>query len=233
MKFTARLFSLVLFLLTLCAFGFAHIAEHYGPPMAALAFIGLLFAAAPRISPVLGVATTIPILTDEREGIFRFIPLAAATSIPAGVIVAIDAAGRALNAADTAGLRVQGRAEESVNNSAGAAGDLSINIKRGCFKYQNSATNPITAAMLGRTAYVEDNQTVASTSANLVVAGRVMGVDADGVWINTLFASLASGLVATSANGVAAAASANLANLAAETEKIGDDVRAVIARLNG
>lgn len=37
----------------------------------------------------------------------------------------------------------------------------------------------------------------------------------------------------TSTNGTAAAASANLANLAAETEKIGDDLRAIAAALDG
>lgn len=37
----------------------------------------------------------------------------------------------------------------------------------------------------------------------------------------------------TSTNGTAAAASASLANLAAETEKVGDDLRAIAAALDG
>lgn len=177
-------------------------------------------------------ATSLPIFTDERLGEIYYIPVAAATKIPAGVIVALDANGRAVNASDTAALRVIGRAEETVDNTAGGAGDLSINVKRGVFKWVNSAANAITAAYLRKPAYVEDNQTVATTSTNKVVAGRIVAVDADGgIWIDTRALAIAAALTAASTNGTAGAA-ADLAALKAEAENIGDDVRAVIAALN-
>ena len=231
MKLSFRFVSLVTILFALCAFGFAHIAEHYGPPVAALAAVGLFAACMDTPRAILGAATTVPILTDERPGVLRYLPLAAATKIPSGALVAIDANGRAVNAANTAGLRVIGRAEETVDNSAGAAGDLSINVKVGEFKYANSVANAITVAMVGKRAFVEDNQTVANAGTNGVVAGRITGVDSDGVWINTRSAALNAAIVATSTDGTAGAA-ADLAALKVEAEKIGDDVRAVITYLN-
>lgn len=177
------------------------------------------------------MASTAPFNAPELTRGYLNVPLAAATIIYAGCMVALNAAGNAVLASDTAALRVIGRAEETIDNSAGAAADLSIVVKPGIFQYQNDVTNAITKAQVGKPAYVFDDVTVANTSTNKVVAGIVVRVDDTGVYINcgqTLPGAIA--VVLTSANGVAAGA-ADLAALKAETEKIGDDLRAIYAAL--
>lgn len=177
-------------------------------------------------------ATTIPISTDERLGEIDYYPVAAATKIPAGVIVALNAAGNAVNASDAAALRVIGRAEETVDNTAGAAGDLFINVKRGVFKWANSGTNAIASPThLRKFAYVEDNQTVATTSTNKIIAGRIRSVDADGgVWVDTRLSALAAAVTDGTTNGAASGA-ADLAALKTETEAIGDAFRDLLSKL--
>ncbi len=179
-------------------------------------------------------AATSEIDTPTRTGTFVYLPLAAATLIYAGTLVARDAAGRAVPASDTAGLRVVGRAAQTVDNSTGSAGDLSINIEPGVFKYANSATNAVDADDVGKLAVVEDDNTVAETSTSKVAAGRVVEVASDGVWIDTRYAyfGLRTAPALTSTDGTAAAA-ADLNALKAEAEKIGDDVRAIHSALFG
>lgn len=136
-------------------------------------------------------AATAPINTDEiPQGNLLYLPVAAATKIFAGTLAGIDSAGRAVPASDTAGLKVGGLAQETVDNSAGAAGALSINLKKGVFKFDNSATAAIDADDVDKVCYVEDDHTVAESTVNSVVAGIVIGIDAaDGkVIVDTRFA---------------------------------------------
>lgn len=140
-------------------------------------------------------AATQSINTPERPGNFLALVVAAGAAIFAGTLVARDAAGTAVPASDTAGLRVLGRAEHDA-----AAGE-SIQIRRSCFLFANSATNALTAASVGKICYVEDDNTVASTSTNKIAAGRVMEVTAEGVWVDTT--AVLSGAVPT-ATGTAA-----------------------------
>lgn len=130
-------------------------------------------------------AATQPFDAPECSGLVLFLPVAAATTLLAGTLGATDAAGRAVPAADTAGLRVIGRIERDVFNAGGAAGDLNAEIKRGVFRYDNSAANPVDADDIGKICFVEDDHTVAETSTHLVKAGRVIAVDAQGVWVDT------------------------------------------------
>lgn len=234
MKLNFRILLTAILLVAILAAGFAWFGENFGVP-AALGVAALLFALnQPAISHNLGAAAA-PVNTPTRTGDIVYLPVAAATKIWQGSLVARDAAGRAVPASDTAGLRVVGRAEETVDNTAGAAGDLSINIRLGVFKYANSAANAVDADDVGKMAIVEDDMTVAETDTNLVCAGRILAVESDGVWIDTRFAYFGpkSMPTLTSTNGVAAAAAADLAGLAAEAEKIGDDVRALHASLFG
>jgi len=116
------------------------------------------------------------------------IPIAAATTIEYGHIVACDASGNAVPAADTASLTVMGVAvntdPDAIDNSAGAAGDKTVVVKRGPFAFDNSSTSPVTAAQKGGNCYIEDSVTVASAGSNSIVAGKVMMIDTDGVWVN-------------------------------------------------
>lgn len=171
--------------------------------------------------------------TDQRPNLVRNYPLAAATVIFLGTMVALNAAGNAVPASDTAALRVVGLAEATVDNTAGAAGDLTIDVKRGTFKLENSAAQPLVAASKEKLCFVEDDQIVALTSTNLIVAGRVVEIDPDlGVWVEIGFPVAKHGFALTSTNGTAAAA-ADDAALKAEAEKIGDDVRALHAAIFG
>lgn len=130
---------------------------------------------------------TRPINTPEREGAIVSLPVAAATMLYAGTLVALNAAGYAIPAADTAGLKCIGRCEEDVNNLAGLAGALSVRVKRGCFLLANSATAAVDPDDVGKVCYVQDDSTVAETSDNAVVAGIVIEVGTAGVWVDTRF----------------------------------------------
>jgi len=96
------------------------------------------------------------------------------------------AAGNALAAADTAGLRVLGRVEADADNSGGAAGAVNALIKAGCFRWDNSATGVLSNVHLGKECFVENSSTVSSApGTNGIVAGIVRRVDSDGVWVDT------------------------------------------------
>ena len=187
-KLSLRQIAAMLLVVALVCFGLAAVSEQYGPALAVGLFLLVSTLSAPAVGYQLGMAATAAVNTPTRTGDIVYLPLAAATKIFAGTLVARDAAGRAVPASDTAGLRAIGRAEETVDNSAGSAGDLSINIRLGCFKFANSATNAVDADDVGKLAVVEDDMTVAETSTNKVCAGRVMSVESDGVWIDTRFA---------------------------------------------
>lgn len=132
------------------------------------------------------MAATASIDTPERNADFVALPVAAATKIFAGTLVAVNAAGNAVPAADAANLKVVGRAEATADNSAGAAGDITVTVKRGCFRIANSATDAVDADDKFKVCYIEDDQTVReATGTNSVKAGLVVDVDADGVWVDT------------------------------------------------
>jgi len=143
------------------------------------------------------MSLTAPINIPERAGTVVSLPVAAATIIYAGSLVAEDASGNVVPATDTAGLRIKGRAEVTVDNTLGAAGALSLQVKRGVFKYANSATHALAAANVGKTCYVEAEDTVASTSTNKILAGRVVNIASDGVWVDTSPRAIAVAVVAT------------------------------------
>lgn len=100
-------------------------------------------------------------------------PVAASTTLYAGGLVALNAAGYAVPAADTEGLIVVGVAEKKVNNASGAAGDLSVNVwVDAIFELAASA---ITQAMVGDAMYVVDDQTFDDANpGNGIVAGQLV-----------------------------------------------------------
>ena len=113
-------------------------------------------------------------------------PVAASKLIYAGALVALDASGNITPGATATTLKGAGRAEERVDNSAGAAGAKSVNFKKGVFNFANSASgDAITRADIGNDCYIVDDQTVAKTHGTNTrsVAGKVVDVDARGVWV--------------------------------------------------
>lgn len=123
--------------------------------------------------------------TFKRDGLLIGLLVAAATLIEAGKIVAVNAAGYLVEASDAAGIIVVGIADQTIDNSAGANGDLTAVVKRGeLYLLANSATNPVTQADVGSNVYIEDDETVAVAAGpvNDIVCGKCLAVGADGVW---------------------------------------------------
>lgn len=128
--------------------------------------------------------------TPNRTGELLELPAAAAKKFFAGALACLDAAGRATPGATATTLKGLGRVEAYADNSAGAAGALTVKIRMGCFRWANSAsTDAITTAEIGTDCYVVDDQTVAKTSGTDTrsIAGKVVDVDAQGVWVRSGF----------------------------------------------
>lgn len=112
--------------------------------------------------------------------------VAAATTIYLGSLVMRDAAGNVVQGKTATGLVGLGRASETVDNSAGAAGDKTVAYEKGTFRFANSAsTDLITKAEIGDLCYAVDDQTVAKTdgTGTRSPAGTIDGVDDLGVWV--------------------------------------------------
>jgi len=110
------------------------------------------------------------------------VPVKANTKIYQGALVCIDA-GYAAPMRTATGLIALGRARATVDNTGGSAGALTIEVERGCFKWNNSsAGDQITQADVLKSVYGVDDQTVAKTdgTGTRSIAGRVMQVNTDG-----------------------------------------------------
>lgn len=132
-----------------------------------------------------------PALTADRNspelaGDIKVGDVAASTKIYAGALLMRDASGNIVQGKTATGLVGCGRAEAQVDNSAGSAGDLTVNFRRGIFRFANSAsTDEITKAEIGGVCYAVDDQTVAKTDGTGArsPAGVIDDVDAQGVWV--------------------------------------------------
>jgi hypothetical protein len=176
-------------------------------------------------------AATSAISTDERPASGIVYPVAEATILIQGALWALDTSGNLVNASDAANLRVIGRGEETVDNSAGSAGDLAATVKRGCFLYANSTTAAVDADDKGKLCFVEDNQTVAETSTHNCKAGLVVDVTTDGVWVDTTYAHLATVAVTDGTTNGTFTGAADLAAVKAEAELLADFTRSIAAAL--
>lgn len=125
--------------------------------------------------------------TAHRIAGTRSVPLAANAKVFQGGIVAISTAtGYGTKGATSTTLRGLGSAEATVDNTGGADGAVSVNVRTGVWLYGNSAsTDQITRADIGNSCYMVDDQTVAKTngSGTRSVAGTIYDVDAQGVWV--------------------------------------------------
>lgn len=124
--------------------------------------------------------------TPRRElGLFPVL-VKANTVIRAGFIVVTDATGFATEGKAGAGLTYLGRAEEAIDNTSGADGDVQVLVRsHNAFFYENSSTDPVTQASFGKDCFIEDAETVAATdnAGALSKAGRVVGIEDNGVWV--------------------------------------------------
>lgn len=124
--------------------------------------------------------------TPKRTGKHLSLPVAAATRIFAGGIVCVNTSNLAVNGATAANLKAAGVAKEQVDNTAGAAGDLRVEVERGTFLFANSAAGDLIALQdIGSTCFIVDDNTVAKTngSSTRSAAGVIRDVDTAGVWV--------------------------------------------------
>jgi hypothetical protein len=108
-------------------------------------------------------------------------PVSAAHLLHVGILLCINTTtGMAVAGASGAGLRCVGRCGGTVDNSAGAAGDLYVVAVQEPASFENSATAPLGIGDIGLPVYIEDDRTVAKTIAsNAVEAGILIGFDGD------------------------------------------------------
>lgn len=97
-----------------------------------------------------------------------------------------NAAGLLTKGATATGCFGVGRAEATVDNSAGAAGAQSLTYRAGQFCFANLAGDLITQAEVGKVCYIADDQTVAKTNGagTRSPAGIVEGLEGTtAVWV--------------------------------------------------
>ncbi len=126
--------------------------------------------------------------TGLRSGSLLVLDVAAGKQIFAGSLVVMNN-GYAEPGSAALNLQPAGRAESYVDNRGGMAGAKKVTVKRGSqFKFANYSADPITVSRIGQLAYIVDDQSVAATNGNNTrsIAGRIWGVDSDGVWIELI-----------------------------------------------
>jgi hypothetical protein len=129
-----------------------------------------------------------PPLTQDTQRIWALhdpqilpLPAAAGTVLFIGALTATNAAGQAVPASDTAGLKVQGVCREGLNNTSGAAGTLGTTADymdavryirvdaQGEWLFDVSAGVPTPGAPAFA---VDDNTVSAAPTANSIIAGK-------------------------------------------------------------
>ncbi|TCM61870.1 hypothetical protein EC844_12624 [Acinetobacter calcoaceticus] len=124
--------------------------------------------------------------TELRElGLFS-VPVKAGAVIVAGFAAAVDATGFAVAASAATGLTYLGRYEDSIDNTHGSDGDFSVLVRNQCaFHFSNSPSDPVEQVSFGKECFLQDGETVAATDGDgkLSKAGRVVGIDENGVWV--------------------------------------------------
>lgn len=110
--------------------------------------------------------------------------IGAGVKIYAGALVAIEN-GYLVPGKTATGLLAQGRAEETVDNTGGAAGAQRVPAERGTFLFANSATDAVVQADVGKECFIVDDETVAKTNGTNTRsrAGIVRAVETGGVWV--------------------------------------------------
>lgn len=127
--------------------------------------------------------------TPYRDGLYISVGVKAATKIYAGSLVCRAGTGYAVPGSESGSLVALGRAEVAADNSSGASGDIQVQVRRGTHRWENSAgSDKVGAGDIGNDCYVVDDQTVAKTHNGNArsKAGKILGVDAEGVWVETL-----------------------------------------------
>jgi len=127
-------------------------------------------------------ALTAPRNTPERVGPIQAYPVKAGVILYQGGIAALDATGYAVPASTAANLVAIGRVEQTVDNSAGANGKATVEVRSGVFALANDTTNAVTQAHVGRPVKLLDDATASSASSGVAV-GTCLALDGNIVWV--------------------------------------------------
>ncbi len=123
--------------------------------------------------------------TPYREGIEVEYPVAANTKIYAGSLVCVNAAGYAVPAADTSGVRFAGVATEEADNRGGGDGGQQVRLRRaGVFEFDAVS---ISQNMVGVAMYATDDHSfddAAGPTNDIKVGLLVKYVSATKGWID-------------------------------------------------
>ncbi len=117
---------------------------------------------------------------------FDPIGVAAAVKCNSGAIAAIDTGGNVRPGRTSTTDRVIGVFCGEADNTGGSAGAITARVKRGIYQFANSAAGDLIATKdIGADCFCVDDQTVALTNgtSTRVRAGRIVGVDSVGVWV--------------------------------------------------
>jgi hypothetical protein len=123
----------------------------------------------------------------RRTGADRSVGVAANAVIFGGALVCRNAAGFLVPGSTATTLLALGRAEESVTGTA-TNGEVVCRVAGGTFRWSNSAAGDlITIADVGNDCFIVDDDQVAKTNggATRSIAGKIVDVDAQGVWVST------------------------------------------------
>ncbi len=86
-----------------------------------------------------------------------------------------------------AGISTGGRDADNdgtVDNTAGADGDLVCRFRSGIFKFANDAGTAVVQADIGRDCWIFDDETVTGDNTGASLAGKVYEIDDDGdIWV--------------------------------------------------
>ena len=126
-------------------------------------------------------------VTPQRAAVLAVLNVASGVLIYSGSIVVLNAGGYAAPGSAASGLRMMGRAEQTVDNTEGLDGDLRVRVRRsGAFLWANTpGADHIDLSDLNQQCFILDDQTVAKTSGggSRSPAGMVAGLDTAGVWV--------------------------------------------------
>jgi len=117
----------------------------------------------------------------EKDGVIHAAPVAV-DIIYRGALVVYGTAGFLEPAATGAGVIFAGIAEETVDNSAGSAGDLVCRYKKEGIYLLTGAG--LAQSDVGEQVYASDDQTITKTSTNNAAVGKIVEyVSATQVWV--------------------------------------------------
>lgn len=128
-------------------------------------------------------------LTKKREILARDLaflshPMAAGVVLYAGAMSVLNADGFVQPGTEAEGLICVGTADETVDNSNGADGALNATTRIDrARRYDNDILAPITRSDIMSDCFIKDDVTVSSEGVGRSRAGKIVDVDADGVWV--------------------------------------------------